>query len=268
MLIWTRRGRVLTRLLFGVVVVVLLVAPVLVVVLAAFASQWNSLLPSGFTLAQLRAALAADNLASLFVSVQTAVLAGAIAVVTGTTAALSAALLPRRLRRIADLVFHLPIAVPSVVVGLGLLVAFSQRPILLNGTVGIVVIAQSVLVFAFAYSTVAAAVQRTDEALPRVAASLGAAPARVLFRVRLPLLLPTIAAAASLSIALCMGELGATIMIYPPSWRTLPVTVFALADRGQTFLAGADTLVLLVTTFLVLLVVTGAGTARWRRRTG
>jgi 2-aminoethylphosphonate transport system permease protein len=78
----------------------------------------------------------------------------------------------------------------------------------------------------------------------------------VLLRVQLPLLLPAIGAAASLSVALCMGELGATIMVYPPSWRTLPVTIFALADRGQTFLASADTLVLLVTTFLLLILLT------------
>lgn len=264
MLVWTRRGRVLVRVIFLATVLVLLVAPVLVVTLASITSRWNSLLPTGFTLAQLGTALAADNLASLSVSVQTAVLAGGAAVLFGTWAAVSAYRLPSRLRRAVDLVFQLPIAVPSVVVGLGLLVAFSQRPILLNGTVWIVVIAQTMLVFAFAYSTVSAAVHRLDGALALVAASLGARPGRVLWRIQLPLLLPAITAAASLSAALCMGELGATIMVYPPGWRTLPVTIFALADRGQTFLASADTLVLLLTTFLVLFLLTRLLPARLR----
>ncbi len=30
-----------------------------------------------------------------------------------------------------------------------------------------------------------------------------------------------------------MGELGATVMIYPPGWTTLPVTIFSLTDRGN-----------------------------------
>lgn len=235
MLVWTRRGRFLVRLVFFVFVLVLLVAPVLVVTLASFATSWNSVLPHGFTFAQLSAALSADSLASLSVSVQTALLAGTCAVVVGTWAAVSVDRLPERLHRVLDVVFHLPVAVPSVVVGLGLLVAFSQRPLLLNGTMWIVVLGQSMLVL--------------------VAGSLGARPGRVLLRVRLPLLLPAIAAAASLSVALCMGELGATVMLYPPSWRTLPVTIFGLADRGKTFLASGSTLVLLVTTFVVLVAI-------------
>lgn len=265
MLVWTSRGRFVARLVFLLAVLVLLIAPVLVVALASFTTTWNSVLPHGFTLATMRSALSRDNLASLWVSVQTALLAGAAAVVVGTWAALSVDHLPTRLRRLADAAFQLPVAVPSVVVGLGLLVAFSQRPVLLNGTLWIVVLAQSMLVLAFTYSTAAAALRRFDGSLLLVAGSLGARPSRVLLRVQLPLLLPSIAAAASLAVALCMGELGATIMLYPPSWRTLPVTIFALADRGQTFLAGADTLVLLITTFLVLFLITRLLPSRIRR---
>jgi 2-aminoethylphosphonate transport system permease protein len=76
--------------------------------------------------------------------------------------------------------------------------------------------------------------------------------------------LPAITAAAALAVALCMGELGATIMVYPPSWRTLPVTVFTLSDRGDVFGASADTLLLLVATG-VLLVLIGRIRQRVRR---
>jgi len=55
----------------------------------------------------------------------------------------------------------------------------------------------------------------------------------VLLTVRLPLLLPAFTTAFGLSVALSVDELGATIMVYPPTWRTLPVTIFALSDRGS-----------------------------------
>jgi 2-aminoethylphosphonate transport system permease protein len=104
-----------------------------------------------------------------------------------------------------------------------------------------------------------------DPLLAQAAASLGARPARVLLRVRIPVLLPAMSASASLALAMSMGELGATMMLYPPDWRTLPASVFALTDRGQVFLASASTVVLLVVTLagVVLLgLVRGRGSAR------
>lgn len=119
----------------------------------------------------------------------------------------------------------------------------------------VVIAAQTVLVLSFAYSTVSAALLRLDSQLLDLASSLGARPTRVMLRVTLPMLLPAITAAAALAVALCMGELGATIMIYPPSWRTLPVSIYSLSDRGDTYSASAETLLLLVTTLLLLLLI-------------
>ena len=78
---------------------------------------------------------------------------------------------------------------------------------------------------------------------------------RVLTRITLPLLLPALGAAAGLAVALSMGELGATVMVYPATWKTLPVTIFALTDRGQAFQAAACTTILLVVTLLALVLL-------------
>lgn len=253
MLVWTKPGKVIVWLAFAVVFGLLVLAPFLVVIAAAFAGSWNGVLPSDPTADHLRQALSGDELASLSVSLQTAFLGGLLAVVFGTWGALSSA--DTRFKRLADAMHHLPIAVPSVVVGLGLLVAFSRQPLLLNGTKWIVVIAHLVLMVAFSYGTVSAALERIDPSYAEVAASLGASPARVLWQVRLPMLLPAIASAAGLSVALSMGEVGATIMVYPASWRTLPVSIFALTDRGQAFVAAAEAVVLLATTVVLVLIL-------------
>jgi 2-aminoethylphosphonate transport system permease protein len=252
-LVWTKSGKSIVWVAFAVVFCVLVLAPFLVVIAAAFAGSWNGMLPSDPTADHLRQALSGDELASLSVSLQTAFMGGLLAVLFGTWGAMAAA--GTRLARVADAMHHLPIAVPSVVVGLGLLVAFSRQPILLNGTKWIVVIAHLVLMVAFSYGTVAAALQRIDPSYADVAASLGASPARVLWQVRLPMLLPAIASAAGLSVALSMGEVGATIMVYPASWRTLPVSIFALTDRGQAFVAAAEAVVLLATTVVLVLIL-------------
>jgi 2-aminoethylphosphonate transport system permease protein len=254
-LVWSRSGRLAVWGLFALVFVPVVLGPLAILVLAAFAGDWNSVLPGSWTTQHIRDATGGTNLDSVIVSIETALLAGTIAVVVGTWAAIAARNAPRPLRRLTDAVFHLPVAVPSVVVGLGMLVAFSDGPVLLNGTKWIVIAAHAVLVVAFAYSTVSAGLDRTDRIYADAAASLGAAPWRVLLRVRLPMLMPSISAAASLALALSMGEVGATIMVYPADWRTLPVSVFTLTDRGKVFLGSAVTLTLLLATLVLLTVV-------------
>ncbi|MQY06300.1 ABC transporter permease [Actinomadura macrotermitis] len=263
MLIWTRRGRAALRTAFAALFALVILAPLAVVVLAAFARSWNGVLPGAYTTGHLRESLTDDRLAALLVSLQTALAAGLLAVLVGTWGALAVASAPRLLARVADTLLHLPIAVSSVVVGLSMLVAFNKPPLLLGGTRWIVIAAHTVLVTAFAYSTVSAALKRLDPAYAQVAGSLGAAPPRVLFRIVLPLLMPAMSAAAALSIALSLGEVGATIMVYPPDWRTLPVGVFTLTDRGRVFPAAALTLTLLAT---ALVTLTGLG--RLGRRPG
>ncbi len=255
MLLWTRTSRVITWTIFAVVVLVVFVAPIATVVIAGFAGSWTGPLPSNLGLNHFGDALSGENLASLSVSIQTAFIAGAIALVLGTWAALSSREAPTPIRRFTDAVFHLPIAVPSVAIGLGLLISFNSEPLLLGGTRWIVIVAHTVLVLAFAFSSVTAALERLDPAYKQAAESLGASPFRVLTRVTLPLLTPALGAAAGLAVALSMGELGATVMVYPATWKTLPVTIFGLSDRGQVFSAAACTTVLLATTLVALTVL-------------
>lgn len=262
MLVHSKTARAVVKIAVAVILLLLLGIPLLVIVLAAFAGRWNGVGPSDPTLSHLVDALSADNLASIVVSLQTAFIASVFAVLVGTWAALAVRSAGRRLSTVVDSLFHLPAAVPSVVVGLGLLTTFSKPPLTLNGTATIVIIAQTTLVLAFAYSTVAAAASNVDPVLDQVAGSLGASRTRVLVTIRLPLLLPAIGAALGLAFALCMGELGATAMVYPASWRTLPVSIFTLTDRGDLFLAAADTLLLIVVTVAVLALI-----ARVRTRT-
>ncbi|WP_280467848.1 ABC transporter permease [Nocardia cyriacigeorgica] len=152
-------------------------------------------------------------------------------------------------------VASLPVAVPSVAIGLGVLIAFNERPLLLGGTKWIVIMAHSVLVLAYAFSAVSAALDRLDPGYRQAAESLGAGPVRVLCQVTLPLLLPALGAAAGLAVALSMGELGATIMVYPATWKTLPVSIFALTDRGEVFDAAAGTTVLMLVTLLAVILL-------------
>ncbi|GHI07437.1 ABC transporter permease [Streptomyces cellostaticus] len=255
MLVHSRRAKWAVWAVFLVLFLPLFALPLLVVLGASFATHWSGVLPSGLTTGHYRAATRGEALQALTTSLVTAVTASLLALATGTWAALAGAALKKRHRRLLDALFVLPVAVPSVVVGLSVLVAFSKPPMLLNGTRWIVILAHTVLVTAFAHQSVSAAITRLDPAYEQAAASLGARPAYVLWRVRLPLLLPSLTAAAGLCFALSMGELSATMMLYPPDWTPLPVLIYAATDRGALFAGSAIAVVLMAATLLVLFAV-------------
>jgi 2-aminoethylphosphonate transport system permease protein len=121
--------------------------------------------------------------------------------------------------------------------------------------VELVVLTHVVLVTAYAYANAKAGLERIPPGLEDMADSLGAAPRMVMLHVTLPLLIPHLLAAAALGFALSMGELGATIMLYPPQWVTAPVDVFTLTDRGSVFSGAAASVLLLACTFAVLLLL-------------
>jgi 2-aminoethylphosphonate transport system permease protein len=219
----------------GLLLGVVYALPLGMIALASFAGQWNGMLPSHMTLRHYADALTGDSGDQLKASLLTGLMASLLA------------------RRFLSVVFFLPSAVPSVSVGLGLLVAFSQPPVLLNGTTAIVVLAHFVLISAFTYGNVSAGLARLSPDYENIAASLGARPAYLLRRVTLPLVAPYLIAAFSLSFAMSMGELGATVMVYPPGWVTLPVGIFALSDRGEVFAGSALTMLLVAVTLAVLI---------------
>ena len=255
MLVHSRGAKWAVWAVFFVLFLPLFALPLLVVLGASFATHWSGVLPSGATLANYRSATRGEALQALTTSLVTAAGASLFALATGAWAALAAAALGKRGRRLLDALFVLPVAVPSVVVGLAILVAFSRPPLLLNGTRWIVILAHTVLVTAFAYQSVKAARSRLDPAYEQAAASLGGRPGYVLRRITLPLLLPSLTAAAGLCFALSMGELSATVMLYPPDWTPLPVLIYAATDRGALFAGSALAVVLMAATLLVLLAV-------------
>src|SRR5271166_796533 len=177
MLVWSLSGRALVWSFAAIILGVIFVAPLAVIIIASFSQHWNGVLPTGFTWEHYRDAAGGAARDSVYASLITGFVASLMALVTGAWAALA-------LRARADgwgsalgLLFFIPSAVPSVSVGLGLLVAFSQKPLLLNGTTAIVFVAHYVLISTFAFGNISAGLSRLAPDYEEVASCLGARPA-------------------------------------------------------------------------------------------
>jgi 2-aminoethylphosphonate transport system permease protein len=254
MLSWPRGQLLVAQTIGAVVFAILFVAPLAIILTASLSRQWNGVLPTGLTFEHFGDVWSGANREAAWASLVTGLVASLVALVCGAWAALALRGRTDRWAGALGLLFFIPSAVPSVSVGLGLLVAFSQRPLLLNGTTAIVIVAHFVLISAFAFGNITAGLQRISPDFEEVANCLGANPVYRLRRVTLPLLAPYLAAAFGLGFALSMGELGATAMVYPPGWTTLPVAIFSLTDRGDVFTGSALTTLLIVVTLGMLAI--------------
>jgi 2-aminoethylphosphonate transport system permease protein len=253
MLIWSRKGRAAAGALAVTLFAGVFLLPLAVILLSSLSKQWNGLLPTGFTFAHFVNAFRGAAWDSLFSSLVVGFCASLLALLCGMWAALA---LRQYWREAAEISWADVLSAqrhPSVSVGLGILVAFSQGPLQMNGTFFIVLAAHFVLISAFTFSNVTTGLARISADIENVASSLGASPWYRLRHVTLPLMTPWMISALALSLSLSMGELGATVMIYPPGWTTLPVTIFSLTDRGNIADGSALTIVLVGVTLLLMM---------------
>jgi len=248
-------GRGATALLigvFGIALALLVLLPMGLVVLSAFAAEWTmTILPATYTLRWFEL-LQLRQLAPIAGSLTVAAAVGAASCLFGTYAAYVVTRKRPAAAGVIDALLMLPLALPTVVIGLALLIAFHRPPVMLTGTPLIVALAHFVIVFPFTYRSVAGVLEGLDPRYEEVAASLGAGEATTVARVVVPLVAPGILAGLILSFALSMGELGATSMVYPPSFQTMPVTIFGLVERGFYPQGAAMSVILLVVGFAAL----------------
>ena len=174
MLIWSRKGRAAAGALAVTLFAGVFLLPLAVILLSSLSKQWNGLLPTGFTFAHFVNAFRGAAWDSLFSSLMVGFCASLLALLCGMWAALALRQYGATLQKYLGLAFYLPSAIPSVSVGLGILVAFSQGPLQMNGTFFIVLAAHFVLISAFTFSNVTTGLARISADMDNVASSLGA----------------------------------------------------------------------------------------------
>ncbi|PRH13692.1 2-aminoethylphosphonate ABC transport system, membrane component PhnV [Burkholderia gladioli] len=244
----------------------LFVLPVVVVALSSVATRWSgTILPSGYSLRWFER-LGQPEFDALATSLEIGFGVAVIGTVLGLWLAL--ALEGRaqgRLGALVDALVMLPNGVPSVVLGLAVLIAYHQKPVDLSSSAAIVVLVQLALILPFCYRCAAAALRPELTILREAAASLGAPPSMVLRRVLLPQLVPALRASLALGFALSLGELGATMTVYPPGFATVPIVVIGQVERGYYLPASALSLLMLVASLAALMLI-AARVPRLRRQ--
>ncbi|MDM8530760.1 iron ABC transporter permease [Anaerolineales bacterium HSG25] len=188
-------------------------------------------------------------------------LAGIATPIAGLGGILIAFLVVRRQffgRALIDLTSMLGAAVPGIIVGIGLVLAYNQSHLAglvpkLTGTAFIIVMAFTVRCIPAAVRGGVAALQQIDTSMEEAALSLGASPTTTFRKITLALIRPAFFAGLIWGFAHSMTSLSPIIFLVTPEWRIMTAQILNEAEAGRFGNAAAYSVV------LILIVLTAIG---------
>ncbi len=165
-----------------------------------------------------------------------------------------------------DFLALVPFAIPGTILGVGL-IRLWNRPGLMGmvyGSVAILVLAYAARFFSIAHRGLSLGIERIDNRLEEAAAVSGVSWFASLRKVVFPLLWPAVAAVWILTFILSLGELGASVLVSPPGFTTLPVRIFTLMHYGMNQVVAALAVMLLLCVLAPLAALSFIALKRFR----
>ncbi|MGD1820618.1 MAG: ABC transporter permease [Pleomorphochaeta sp.] len=153
-------------------------------------------------------------------------------------------------KRALDLASMLNYALPGTVVGIAYIVAFNSKPIVLTGTMTILVAAYIFRYYATGIRSVMTSLQQIDPALEEASMSLGASSARTFTHITVPLIIPAVLTGMRYLFIHCMTAISATIFLVSVRWTLLTTRILESMTELQFSQACAFSVVLIVIVFL------------------
>jgi putative spermidine/putrescine transport system permease protein len=235
----------------NIVILLYLLAPIIVVVATAFTTTAYPVFPpQGFTLQWFYRFLSMSEFTDAVQrSALLALTSTAIASVLGTFSALALGRYRFKGRDIIASLMLSPILFPTIVLGLALLVFYSQ--IGLSGSFTGLVIAHSVLTTPFVIRMVMASLAEFDPAVEEAARNLGAGWWRTFLQVTLPLVRPGVLAGAVFAFIISFDELVVTLFLAGPDMTTLPVRIYTYVEFSSDPTISAISTTLIIAWMLI-----------------
>ncbi len=219
-----RRSRVLQVSVW--LIAFFLIAPTLIVVPMSF-SEGGLLTfpPKGFSTRWYANFIDQDTwTAGAMTSLKVGLMTAILATVLGTLTALGLVRGRYPGRPLVTALVLSPLIVPVVVVAIGMYFVYSEWHII--GTLHGLILAHTAIAIPFVVVVVGSSLRTFDRTLELAAQNLGAGPVRTFFRITLPLIFPSVVAAALFAFIASWDEVVVSIFLSSPAVRTLPVVIW------------------------------------------
>ena len=160
-----------------------------------------------------------------------------------------------KVANLIDTLIMFPYVIPGSVLGIGLIVAFNRKPVILVGTAAIMIISYVVRKLPYTVRSGSAFLYQMDPFVEEASINLGVSPMKTFFTVTARMMLPGVMSGAVLSWITCINELSSSIMLYSGKTSTIAVAIYQEVVRMSDGTAAALATILTLTTIISLLIV-------------
>ncbi len=160
-----------------------------------------------------------------------------------------------------------PIAIPGIVLGVGLFLSYTRPPFVLYGTLWILLIAFVTIALPSSYQQLQAAFRTIHPELEDASRILGATRLRSLWQITAPLLRTGVIATWCFIFVGVMRELSAAIILFTSETKVISVLIYDLNESGDLGAISVIGIGMLIITFSVVIAVNripGFGNVRFR----
>jgi thiamine transport system permease protein len=148
---------------------------------------------------------------------------------------------------------YLPFVVSPVTVAFGLLLLYPDW----TASLALLLAAYALLAYPFVAKSLTAALDSLPASYAQAAATLGARPWRVFWRVTLPLVATALRRGMAFAAATALGEFAVTLFLSRPEWTTLTTLIYQRLGRPGAANVDAALVLACVLMLLALLAFTG-----------
>lgn len=189
-----------------------------------------------------------------------------IATAIGTMAAMALQRYSFPVKNFSEAALYIPIVIPEIVMGIGILVLFSALFTWINHTFGLagdqrlslglgtVIVSHIAFSVPFVTLVVRARLHGFDKAVEEAAMDLGANEVTTFWRVTLPIIAPGVLSGALLAFTLSLDDFIITFFTNGPGSTTLPIYVYGLLRRIITPEVNALSTVWILTVLVVVFI--------------
>lgn len=239
--------------LFIYTLVALSMIPQLVVIYTSFLKTSGSIFVDGYSL---------DSYRTIFDSLGTAIsntyLFSTTAMIAIIFLGMTIAYLTTRkkswLTEIIDTLSMFPYIIPGSVLGITLLLAFNDEPLLLSGTAAIIIISLIIRRLPYTLRSSSAILYQLSPSMEEASISLGASPLKTFFKITAVMMLPGVMSGAIISWITAINELSSSIILFTGATKTMSVAIYTEVIRASYGTAAALSTILTLTTIMAMVI--------------
>lgn len=161
---------------------------------------------------------------------------------------------PSFLNHLIDTLSMLPYIMPGSVIGIALVLAFGKPPVVLTGTVLIMIISFTIRRMPYTIRSANATLMQIPISVEEASISLGTSKLKTFWKITVPMMGSGILSGAILSWVSIVTELSSSIILYNNRNITLTMSAYVAISRGNDGLACAFSAILTVITAASLLI--------------